>query len=221
MTATIGEIAGNSEKARRITEEATRQAARISEQMNQLGAGGAGDRQGHRNHHRDLVADQPAGAQRHHRGGPRRFGRQGICRGRQRDQGTGAADRRRHRRHQGQDRGRAVLDRRRHRRNREGLAGDSRSQRHRIFHRRGHRGTVHGDQGHRPQHRARHRPVCGTPTSACPRPRRPPRRSPGKSSVSIRRPARWRTAANRSESSATELSRVAEQLQTTVQRFQV
>ena len=38
MTATIGEIAGNSEKARRITEEATRQAARISEQMNQLGS---------------------------------------------------------------------------------------------------------------------------------------------------------------------------------------
>ena len=38
MTATIGEIAGNSEKARRITEDATKQAARISEQMNQLGA---------------------------------------------------------------------------------------------------------------------------------------------------------------------------------------
>ncbi len=37
MTATIGEIAGNSEKARRITEEATRQAERIGEQMNQLG----------------------------------------------------------------------------------------------------------------------------------------------------------------------------------------
>jgi len=37
MTATIGEIASNSERARRITEEATRQAARISEQMNQLG----------------------------------------------------------------------------------------------------------------------------------------------------------------------------------------
>jgi methyl-accepting chemotaxis protein len=37
MTATIGEIANNSEKARRITEEATRQAARISEQMNHLG----------------------------------------------------------------------------------------------------------------------------------------------------------------------------------------
>jgi len=38
MTATIGEIATNSEKARRITEEAARQAARISEQMNLLGA---------------------------------------------------------------------------------------------------------------------------------------------------------------------------------------
>jgi methyl-accepting chemotaxis protein len=37
MTATIGEIANNSEKARRITEEATRQAAHISEQMNHLG----------------------------------------------------------------------------------------------------------------------------------------------------------------------------------------
>ena len=37
MAATIGEIAGSSEKARRITEEATRQAVRISEQMNQLG----------------------------------------------------------------------------------------------------------------------------------------------------------------------------------------
>jgi methyl-accepting chemotaxis protein len=38
MTATIAEIAGNSEKARRITEQATRQAASISEQMHQLGA---------------------------------------------------------------------------------------------------------------------------------------------------------------------------------------
>jgi methyl-accepting chemotaxis protein len=37
MTMTIAEIAGNSEKARRITEEATRQARFISEQMNRLG----------------------------------------------------------------------------------------------------------------------------------------------------------------------------------------
>jgi methyl-accepting chemotaxis protein len=38
MTATIGEIASNSEKARRITEDAARQAAQITEQMNHLGA---------------------------------------------------------------------------------------------------------------------------------------------------------------------------------------
>jgi methyl-accepting chemotaxis protein len=38
MTATIGEIAQNSEKARRITDEATRQAARINDQIQQLGA---------------------------------------------------------------------------------------------------------------------------------------------------------------------------------------
>jgi methyl-accepting chemotaxis protein len=37
MTSTIGEVAQNSEKARRITDEATRQAARITGQMNELG----------------------------------------------------------------------------------------------------------------------------------------------------------------------------------------
>ncbi len=37
MTSTIGEIAQNSEKARRITDNATRQAAKITEQINQLG----------------------------------------------------------------------------------------------------------------------------------------------------------------------------------------
>jgi len=37
MTATIGEIASNSERARHITEEARRQATRITEQINQLG----------------------------------------------------------------------------------------------------------------------------------------------------------------------------------------
>jgi len=37
MTSTISEIAQNSEKARRITDEATRQAAKITEQINELG----------------------------------------------------------------------------------------------------------------------------------------------------------------------------------------
>jgi methyl-accepting chemotaxis protein len=66
MTATIGEIAGNSEKARRITEEATRQAARISEQMNQLGAAAQQIGKVTETHHRNFVTDQSAGAQRHH-----------------------------------------------------------------------------------------------------------------------------------------------------------
>ena len=38
MTSTISEIAQNSEKARRITDEATRQATRITEEINLLGA---------------------------------------------------------------------------------------------------------------------------------------------------------------------------------------
>jgi methyl-accepting chemotaxis protein len=38
MTSTIGEIAQNSEKARRITDEANRQATRITDQINELGA---------------------------------------------------------------------------------------------------------------------------------------------------------------------------------------
>jgi methyl-accepting chemotaxis protein len=37
MTSTIAEIAGNSEKARQITDQATRHATRITEQINQLG----------------------------------------------------------------------------------------------------------------------------------------------------------------------------------------
>ena len=94
MTATIGEIAGNSEKARRITEEATRQAATHQRTDEPVGRGGPADRQSHRNHHRDFIADQFAGAQRDHRGGPRRFGGQGIRGSGQRDQGTGQADRR-------------------------------------------------------------------------------------------------------------------------------
>jgi hypothetical protein len=62
--------------------------------MNQLGQAAQAIGKGHRNHHRDFVADQPAGAQRHYRSSARRFGRQGICGGRQRNQGTGPADRR-------------------------------------------------------------------------------------------------------------------------------
>ena len=52
-----------------------------------------GDRRRRQGHHLDRRADQPARAQRHHRGRPRRGGRQGLRRRRQRGQGAGAGDR--------------------------------------------------------------------------------------------------------------------------------
>ena len=63
-------------------------------------------------HHRDRRADQPAGAQCHHRGGARRRGRQGLRRGRPGGQGAGGADREGDQRDRPADRGRAGGDRR-------------------------------------------------------------------------------------------------------------
>jgi methyl-accepting chemotaxis protein len=63
------------------------------------------DRQGHQGDHLDRPADQPAGPQRHHRGGPRRRGRQGLRGGGQRGEGTGQGDRQGHRGHRPEDRG--------------------------------------------------------------------------------------------------------------------
>ena len=70
-----------------------------------LGESQRRDRQGHQGHHLHRAADQPAGAQRHHRGRPRRRGRQGLRRRRQRGQGAGQGDRQGHRGHQPEDRG--------------------------------------------------------------------------------------------------------------------
>jgi methyl-accepting chemotaxis protein len=63
MTATIGEIASNSEKARRITGEATRQATRITEQIQNLGR--ASHRQSDGDDNRDFLTNQPPGAECH------------------------------------------------------------------------------------------------------------------------------------------------------------
>ena len=103
MNATIGEIAKNATEAaqggrrggggRRIDQPDGRQAGRVERR----------DREGHRGHHFDCAADQPAGAERDHRGGARRRGRQGLRGGRQRGQGTGQADGQSHRGDQGQD----------------------------------------------------------------------------------------------------------------------
>ena len=64
-----------------------------------LGVVLAGDRQRGQGDHRDRRADQPARAQRHHRGGPGRRGRQGLRGRRQRGQGPGPGDRPGHRGH--------------------------------------------------------------------------------------------------------------------------
>ena len=63
------------------------------------------DRQGHQGHHLHRPADEPAGLERHDRGGTRRRGGQGLCGGRQRGQGTGQGDRQGDRGHQPEDRG--------------------------------------------------------------------------------------------------------------------
>ena len=57
------------------------------------------DRQRGQGDHPHRRADQPAGAERHHRGGPGRRGRQGLRRRRQRGQGAGAGDGEGHRGH--------------------------------------------------------------------------------------------------------------------------
>ena len=95
--------------------------------------------------------DQPAGAQRHHRGRARGRGRQGLCRGRLRGEEPRQPDR------QG-DRGDLGADRRdsvghagfRHRDRRHRQHGQ-RDQRHRLGDRRRGRGAGGGDPGDRPQ----------------------------------------------------------------------
>ena len=63
------------------------------------GAGREPDRRSGRSHQYDCRADQSAGAERHHRGGPRGRSRQGICRGGFRGEEPGDPDGQGHRRH--------------------------------------------------------------------------------------------------------------------------
>ncbi len=132
MTATIGEIAGNSEKARRITEEATRQAARISEQMNQLGA--AAQQIGKVTETITEISSQTNLLALNATIEAARAGSAGkgfaVVANEIKELAT--ADRRRHRGHQGPDRGRAIVHRRRDCRDRQSVADHSRSQRHRV-----------------------------------------------------------------------------------------
>jgi methyl-accepting chemotaxis protein len=88
MTSTIGEISGNLEKARRITEGAMEQAGRITAQIQQLSQ--AAQEIGKVTETLSEISAQTnlLGPECHHWGGARRLGRQRVCRGGDRDQGT-------------------------------------------------------------------------------------------------------------------------------------
>ena len=96
MTATINEIAQECRKGAVHLRSGRTEGPGHLRPDGRAGPGSPGYRQGGGDHHRNLRAGQPAGPQRHHRGGPGRRGRQGLCRGGQRDQGTGQADQRSH-----------------------------------------------------------------------------------------------------------------------------
>ncbi|MGY4450551.1 HAMP domain-containing protein/uncharacterized protein YoxC [Bradyrhizobium sp. i1.3.1] len=105
--------------------------------------------------------DQPARAQRHHRSGARRRGRQGICRGRERGEIAGEPDRegdRRDRRADHRDPGRDQPGCRQHREHPQDHHG---GQRDLLVDRRRCRGAGRRDAGDRPQRAGggvRHRP---------------------------------------------------------------
>ena len=154
MSASIGEISQQVASTQSITTEAVEQASRAAAIVSTLAEAADRDRSGRRADQRHRRADEPARAQRHHRGGPRRRGRQGLRGGRVRGEGARHADR------QG-DRGDRQPDRRRaaqHARCRLGDRddhGDDRSDQALFGRRRlGGRGADRDDAGDRPQHRA-------------------------------------------------------------------
>ena len=119
------------------------------------GRGGAEDRRGGEADQRHRRPDQPAGAQRHHRGGARRRGRQGLRRGRVRGEEPGQPDRQGDRGDRRPDRADPGRDRRVGRGDPAAIGetiGEIERDRHR--HRRGGRGAGRGDAGDRPQRAA-------------------------------------------------------------------
>ena len=143
----------------------------------------AGDRRRRQADHGDRRADQSAGAERHHRGRPRRRCRPRLCRGgvgsqiaRQPDRESDRRDFQPHLGHAGRDAGigrRDQGDRRHHRKN----------LRHRLDDRQRRRAAKLGDAGNRaqrPERRPRHagsrRRMSCTSIAARPKPARLPRR---------------------------------------------
>ena len=112
-----------------------------------------GDRQGDQGDHLDRAADQPAGAERHDRGGARRRGRQGLRGGRQRGQGAGQADGQGDRGHRPEDRGDPGRHQGRGRGDRRDRRDHQPDQRHLEHHRLGGGGADGDHQRDRPQRR--------------------------------------------------------------------
>ena len=153
MGASIKEIAKNANEAARVATSAVKVAEKTNATVAKLGEIERRDRQRHQGHHVDRPADQPAGPERHHRGGPRRRGGQGLRRRRQRGQGAGQADRQGHRGHQPQDRGHPGRHQGRRRGHRPDRQDHQPDQRHPEHHRQRRRGADGHDRRDQPQRR--------------------------------------------------------------------
>ena len=101
----VKEIAKNASEAAKVANTAVKAAEKTDASIAKLGEVEHRDRQGDQGDHRHRRADQPAGPERDHRGGPRRRGGQGLRGGGQRGEGAGQGDRQGHRGHQPEDRG--------------------------------------------------------------------------------------------------------------------
>ena len=153
MGASIKEIAKNANEAARVATSAVKVAEKTNATVAKLGESSAeiGNVIKVITSHRP--ADQPAGPERHHRGGPRRRGGQGLRRRRQRGQGAGQADRQGHRGHQPQDRGHPGRHQGRGRGHRPDRQDHQPDQRHPEHHRQRRRGADGHDRRDQPERR--------------------------------------------------------------------
>ena len=181
MTSSVNEISRQVQESSRIAGEAVQAGAADRRAHQRAVAGGRPHRRRGEADHRDRRADQPAGAQRHHRGGARRRGRPRLCGGRLGGEAARLADREGDRRDRHADRRHADRDRRsRSRRSRRSAAPSAASRR--------------SPRRSRRRWRSRAPPPRRSPATSA-RPPRAPRRSPPTSPTSIAaraRPARPR-----------------------------
>ncbi len=92
LTTTVQEISRQVVQSHNATTDAVKVAGEADAEVSLLSDARRAHRRRHQDDHRDRGADQPAGAQRHHRGGARRRCRQGLRGGRGRGQEPRPAD---------------------------------------------------------------------------------------------------------------------------------